>query len=132
VGLAGVPAAGLIVTAGQLGSHGHGSATARSRPFTPARIQLVSPTPNDTGPDVTVQVNLIGAHEVQPSAGMIRPDEGRIHVSVDGNVVAMSDGRTQELTALTPGAHFVQVEFVAVDHLPFRNRVIGAMLFTVK
>jgi hypothetical protein len=27
-------------------------------------------------------VNLIGAHEVQPSAGRISPDEGHIHVSV--------------------------------------------------
>jgi hypothetical protein len=131
VGLAVVLAAGLILTA--CGSDAEISPTANSRPFTPARIQIISPTPNEvTGPDVTVQVNLIGAHEIQPSAGTIRPDEGHIHVSVDGNVVAMAYSTTQELKGLTPGPHSVQVEFVAIDHLPFRNRVIAAMLFTVR
>jgi Family of unknown function (DUF6130) len=125
-----VLAAGLILTA--CGGDAKRSPTASARPFTPARIQITSPTPNAvTGRDVNVQVDLIGAHEVQPSAGTIRPDEGHIHVSVDGSVVAMAYSTTQELKGLTPGSHFVQVEFVAIDHLPFRNRVIAAMLFTV-
>ena len=131
VALAVVLAAGLILTA--CASDAKSSPTATSRPLTPARIQIISPTPDEvTGPDVTVQVNLIGAHEVQPSAGTLRPDEGHIHVSVDGNVVAMAYSTTQELKGLTPGPHSVQVEFVAIDHLPFRNRVIAAVLFTVK
>jgi len=88
--------------------------------------------PEVTDPDVTVKVNLIGAHEVQPSAGTIRPDEGHIHVSLDGSVVAMAYSTTRELKGLIPGTHSVQVEFVAIDHLPFRNRVIAAILFTVK
>ena len=37
-----------------------------------------------------------------------------------------------EEQALTPGQHSVQVDFVAVDHVPFRNRVTAAVLFTVK
>jgi hypothetical protein len=124
-------AAGLIPTA--CGSVAKSSATAGARPLTPARIQIISPTPNEvTGPDVTVQVDLIGAHEVQPSAGTIRPDEGHIHVSLDGTLVAMAYRTTQELKALAPGPHSVQIEFVAIDHQPFRNRVIAAMLFTVK
>jgi hypothetical protein len=130
--LAVVLAAGLILPA--CGSDAKSSPTANSRPFTPARIQIISPPPNEvTGPDVTVVVNLIGAHEVQASAGTIRPDESHIHVSVDGNVVAMAYSTTQELKGLTSGPHSVQVEFVAIDHhLPFRNRVIAAVLFTVK
>jgi len=44
----------------------------------------------------------------------------------------MAYSTTQELKGLTPGAHSVQVEFVAIDHLPFSNRVVAAVLFTVK
>jgi hypothetical protein len=44
----------------------------------------------------------------------------------------MAYSTTQELKGLTPGPHSVQVEFVAIDHLPFRNRVVAAVLFTVK
>ena len=103
------------------------------RPATDARIQIVAPTPNqETGPDVTVQVKLIGAKEVPQVSGPIKPDEGHIHVSVDGVVVAMAYGDTQTLKGLTPGQHSVQVDFVAVDHLPFKNRVTAAVLFTVK
>ena len=103
------------------------------RPATPARIQIVSPTPNqETGPDVTVVVKLIGAREVPEQAGEVKPDEGHIHVSLDGAVVAMAYQDTQVLKGLTPGQHSVQVDFVAVDHIPFRNRVTAGVLFTVK
>ena len=103
------------------------------RPVTPARIQIVAPTPNqETGPDVTVQVKLTGAKEVPQQAGEVKPDEGHIHVSLDGAVVAMAYQDTQVLKGLTPGQHSVQVDFVAVDHIPFRNRVTAGVLFTVK
>jgi hypothetical protein len=103
------------------------------RPATPARVQIVAPVPNqETGPDVTVQVKLSGAREVPEQAGEVKPDEGHIHVSLDGAVVAMAYQDTQVLKGLTPGQHSVQVDFVAVDHLPFRNRVTAGVLFTVK
>jgi Family of unknown function (DUF6130) len=103
------------------------------RPATAARIQILAPTPNqETGPDVTVQVKLIGAKEVPQVTGPVNPDEGHIHVSLDGAVVAMAYSDTQTLKGLSPGQHSVQVDFVAVDHLPFKNRVTAAVLFTVK
>jgi hypothetical protein len=106
---------------------------AGERPTTNARIQIVSPTPNQvTGPDVTVQVKLIGAREVPEVSGPLNPEEGHIHVSVDGVVVAMAYSESQTLKGLTPGQHSVQVDFVAVDHIPFRNRVTAAVLFTVQ
>ena len=130
--------AGLVAVA-MIGFTGCGSDNKSSaprgpqRPATDARIQIVAPTPNqETGPDVTVQVKLIGAKEVPQVAGPVKPDEGHIHVSLDGAVVAMAYGDTQTLKALTPGQHSVQVDFVAVDHLPFKNRVTAAVLFTVK
>jgi hypothetical protein len=103
------------------------------RPATPARIRILSPTPNqETGPDPTVQVELIGAREVPQQAGEVKPDEGHIHIMVDGVVVAMAYGDSHKLEKLTPGQHSVQVDFVAVDHVPFRNRVTAGVLFTVK
>ena len=103
------------------------------RPVTQARVQIISPTPNqETGPDVTVKVNLIGAREVPQVTGPLKPDEGHIHIALDNNVVAMAYGDAHTLTGLTPGRHAIQVDFVAVDHVPFRNRVTAAVLFTVK
>ena len=124
----------LLVGLTACGSDNKSSApSVPERPATSARIQIVSPTPNqETGPDVTVQVKLIGAKEVPQVSGPLKPDEGHIHVSLDGAVVAMAYGDTQTLKGLSPGQHSVQVDFVAVDHLPFKNRVTAAVLFTVK
>jgi hypothetical protein len=105
------------------------------RPATTARVQILSPTPfQETGPDVTVQVKLIGAKEVpqSQSTGPLNPEEGHIHVSLDGVLKAMAYGDSQELKDLPPGHHSVQVDFVAVDHVPFRNRVTAAVEFIVK
>ena len=124
----------LLLALGACGSNKKASAPQTAeRPETSARIQIVSPIPNqETGPDVTVQVKLIGAREVPQLSGPIKPDEGHIHVALDGAVVAMAYQDTQTLKGLTPGKHSVQVDFVAVDHVPFRNRVTAGVLFTVK
>ena len=107
--------------------------TVPSRPVTTARIQILEPTPNqETGPDLTVKVNLIGAKEVQPAQGEVKPDEGHIHIVLDGQVVAMAYGTQQDLHGLKPGTHAVQADFVAIDHLPFQNRVTAAVIFSVK
>lgn len=129
-----VPLLVLVIGMTGCGSDNKSSTpSAQERPTTNARIQIVSPTPNqETGPDVTVQVRLIGAKEVPQVSGPLNPEEGHIHVSLDGVVVAMAYSDSQTLTALTPGQHSVQVDFVAVDHVPFRNRVTAAVLFTVK
>ncbi len=104
-----------------------------NRPATDARIQVLEPTPNqETGPDVTVQVKLFGAKEVERQGPPIVPTEGHIHVSLDGQIVAMAYSDTQVLKGLTPGPHSVQVDYVATDHIPFSNRVTAAVLFTVK
>ena len=104
-----------------------------ARPATDARIQILQPTPNqETGPDIPVQVRLIGAKEVDRQGTPIVPTEVHIHVSLDGNVVAMAYSDTQVLKGLTPGPHSVQVDYVATDHIPFSNRVTAAVLFSVK
>jgi hypothetical protein len=123
----------LTALAGCGGGNGSDSSKAPSRPSTDARIQILQPTPNEvTGPDVTVKVQLIGAKEVERQGPPIVPTEGHIHVSLDGQIVAMAYSDTQVLKGLTPGAHSVQVDYVATDHIPFSNRVTAAVLFSVK
>jgi hypothetical protein len=81
---------------------------------------------------VDLQLDLVGATVVAATTGPLRPDEGHIHVSLDGRLVSMAYGTTQPLHGLTPGSHSVRAEFVATDHAPFRNRVVAAVLFEVR
>jgi hypothetical protein len=119
----------VVVTGGACGGK---SSPAANRPATTARLQIVDPTPNQTTPpDITLRLNLLGARVVPNTVGPLRPDEGHIHVSLDGQLVSMAYGTTQDLHGLKPGPHQVQAEFVAIDHQPFRNRVIAFVLFRV-
>ena len=123
----------LLLTLAACGKDTSATPKAPTRPTTDARIQILQPTPNqETGPDVTVQVKLFGAKEVDRQGPPLVPTEGHVHVSLDGNVVAMAYGDTQVLRGLTPGPHSVQVDYVATDHIPFSNRVTAGVLFTVK
>ena len=54
----------------------------------------------------------------------ITPDEGHLHVTVDGALISMTAGLRQTLPDLEPGRHVIRVEFVATDHLPFDPRVV--------
>ena len=38
----------------------------------------------------------------------------------------------EPLPTLSPGVHTVEAEFVASDHLPFANRVVAAVTFSVR
>jgi hypothetical protein len=124
----------LLTAAGCGGSGSSKSPTpTANRPTTPVRIQITAPTPNQvTPPDTTVTIQLIGGTVVQRTTGKLTPTEGHVHVSVDGKLVSMAYTTTQEIKGLSPGAHSVQAEFVAVDHAPFKNRPVAAVLFTVQ
>ncbi len=90
--------------------------------------------PNARTPrSVEVELRLEHAHVVPPTqvGGAIRPDEGHIHLSVDGQLVAMPIALTDRLTALPLGVHTLEAEFVGADHLPFANRVVAAVTFRV-
>ena len=108
--------------------------TTTARPRTSAHLQIESPTPNQTtGAAVDLKLALAGATVVSPSeVSGVDPTEGHIHVSVDGKLVSMTYGLSQQLTGLTPGTHTVQAEFVASDHRPFANRVVAAVVFQVQ
>ena len=103
-----------------------------NRPSTSAQIQIVSPQANETtGSDVSLRVELTGGKIVQVSTGPLRGDEGHVHVSLDGKLVEMQYTASQQLTGLAPGQHSLSAEFVATDHLPFRNTPRSVVLFTV-
>jgi hypothetical protein len=112
---------------------GGGSTTTASRPHTDATLLIISPTPNEvTGADVPVRFEVDGATVSPPQKNNLVPNEDHIHVNLDGKLVTMAYGTSTELSGLSPGLHTLQAEFVANDHLPFANRVIAVVLFTVK
>lgn len=124
----------VLASAVTVGACSPKTAPSAKRPTTTARLEIVAPTPNETtGPNVTLTLNLIGAKIVPATltSGTLRGDEGHIHVTLDGKLISMAYGTTQDLNNLTPGPHALQAEFVATDHAPFANRVIAAVAFQV-
>jgi hypothetical protein len=112
---------------------GGSSSAATARPHTNARLEILSPTPNEvTGPNVVFRFAVHGAKVSPPDRNKLVPNEGHIHVSLDGKLVDMAYGLTTHVTGLSQGTHTVQAEFVANDHLPFADRVIAISIFTVR
>ncbi|MDH5334198.1 MAG: DUF4399 domain-containing protein [Thermoleophilia bacterium] len=84
------------------------------------------------GDTALLEVDLKGGTVVEQTSTELQPDEGHLHVMLDGQLVSMTSGTSQELGDLPPGAHLLQVEFVANDHAPFDPRVLAASTFEVK
>jgi hypothetical protein len=123
----------LVLGLGLVGGACSGSSP--GRPETSATLQILAPAPNAvTGTDVDLRLRLRHAQVVPASqvGGKIRPDRGHIHVSVDGQIIAMYYGVVQKIPGLSPGQHTIQAEFVASDHAPFSNRVVAAVTFEVR
>jgi hypothetical protein len=103
------------------------------RPSSPAKLTIMAPRNGQTitqqRPEVRLQLR--GAEIVDQTTTRIRGDQGHVHLSVDGKLVAMNYGLRERLPQLTPGQHVVQVEFVAADHIPFDPRVLTQAAFKV-
>jgi hypothetical protein len=84
------------------------------------------------GDSAQLEIDLQGAEVVDQTSTDLQPDEGHLHVTLDGALVSMSSGTTQLLTDLQPGDHLLQVEFVANDHAPFDPRVLAAVTFEAR
>jgi hypothetical protein len=84
-----------------------------------------------SGDTAQLEIDLQGADVVDQTSTDLQPDEGHLHVVLDGKLVSMTSGTSQPLQDLTPGEHLVQVEFVANDHAPFDPRVLAAVTFEV-
>lgn len=123
-----------LVACGNDGASNNGGAGAPARPTTTAKLAILQPTSGQVeGPQVTLQMQLTGGTLAPVSGNLqLEPNTGHIHVYVDGALVTMSPGLTTTLPTLSPGLHTIRAEFVANDHLPWANRVVAAVGFTVQ
>jgi hypothetical protein len=108
------------------------SVPAGTRPTTPATLTIVDPKADQQEPaNFTAKFDLTGATFAKETSTNITPDQGFIHVSVDDRQVAIVDTTDVPLYALAPGPHTLSGEYVASDHVPFANRTIASVSFTV-
>jgi hypothetical protein len=124
----------FAVACGSGPGSGSGSPTALARPSSTGQITIESPSNGEVfhSSTVPVKVKLTGAEVVPATTTDIVPDQGHLHLTLDGNIVTMNFGTTDTLTDVASGLHTLQVEFVATDHLPFDPRVIQQVTFEVK
>jgi hypothetical protein len=105
-----------------------------SRPSSTARLAIASPATGQTlhGDPATVHVvmTLVGGQVVPFSSLRLVPNEGHIHVYLDGGLVSMSTGLTADVST-RPGTHELVAEFVGVDHGSFDPRVTATTTFSV-
>jgi hypothetical protein len=120
----------FLAACGGDGSAGPSAPT--SRPASTGTLAILSPKNGAAVNDpVELRVSLTGAKLVPTTTTTVVPDQGHLHVSVDGSLITMTSGLKQALPKLSPGTHVVQVEFVASDHAPFDPRVIASSSFEV-
>jgi len=102
------------------------------RPSTDARLEILSPRPGQVfrgdPADVQVHLRLIGGRIVGFTSRLV-PNEGHIHLILDGRLVSMTSSTDQTL-ALSPGTYRLKAEFVAVDHGPFDPPVTASVTFS--
>jgi hypothetical protein len=113
---------------------GDGNApTPAARPSSSATIRIVQPEPGETieRGRVDIEVELTGATLVEEATTQIRPDEGHIHLALDGETIDLLAG-LEETIDVGPGTHLLEVEFAAGDHGPFDPRVVQSVTFTVE
>jgi hypothetical protein len=104
------------------------------RPSTSARLHILSPRAGQVfrgdPAQVPVRLQLIGGRIVNITSTRLIPNEGHIHLFLDGSLVTMSYSTSQTLP-LSPGTHHLVAEFVAVDHGPFNPQVLTGVAFRV-
>lgn len=103
------------------------------RPHSVATLQMLEPLPGSmiTGARMRVRLALNGGRIIQETTTRLAPDEGHIHLLVDGQIVSMTYGLDQEVE-VAKGAHLLQAEYVANDHFPFNPRVIVVSTIVVQ
>jgi hypothetical protein len=84
-----------------------------------------------------VRLELTGAKITKAVTTNLRPDEGHMHLRLDGETITVLGGLDENLAdllgrPLEAGPHLLEAEFVASDHGPFDPRVTVSVPFTVK
>src|SRR3989442_2250572 len=93
------------------------------RPRSTATVKILEPLPGSIlAGKVRVRLALSGGRIIQETTTRLAPDEGHIHLLVDGQIVSMTYGLDQEVEVAN-GAHLLQAEYVPNDHYPFNPSV---------
>ena len=95
-----------------------------TRPSSPVRITLVSPTNGEIihGNVVHVVVAISGGQIVKTASTQISPTQGHVHLFLDKQLIYMAYTLSQDIP-VTPGLTYsMGTEFVASDHIPFSPR----------
>ncbi len=102
-----------------------------SRPASTGLLVIVSPRPGEIfrGDPATVPVSLsLSDATIVPITTIhVVPNQGHIHLYLDGSVVAMTGLQTS--LSVSPGTHTLRAEFVASDHGPFHPPVTAEVTF---
>lgn len=98
-----------------------------------AKMTIVEPAQGAVieGDRLRVVISLEGGKIIPQATRDIQPDEGHMHLSLDGQLSTMTYGLDQEIE-VTPGRHILQAEYVAGDHAPFNPRIIQARQIEVR
>ena len=88
-----------------------------------ATLSFEEPRDGDVvgGDQLEVVMDLQGGTVVPGTSTTLAPDEGHLHLRIDGQLVSMTYGNVQvvDMRPYGPGRHTIEAEFVAADHLPF-------------
>jgi len=106
---------------------------ARVRPHSTAQLAIVAPRDGSTvrGRDVRVRLRLEGGHLVAAVSTKLAPDQGHIHLALDGRVVSSTASLHARLRRVHAGRHVLVAEYVALDHGPFSPPVRAVVAFSV-
>lgn len=126
----------LALAAVACGGYGTGTTPTPSsaRLSSTAVLRIVSPTPGQVVPTtgVIVTISLEGARIVPAGSTNLKPDEGHVHLKVDGRVITLTGTLEVPTGPLTKGPHLLEIEFAASDHGPFNPRVIQQVTVTAE
>jgi hypothetical protein len=132
--VAGVLAIGSAVLPRALFPEDPAAVAAGPRPASTASLSFVSPQDGaQVIGEVEVELELQGARVIEETTSTASPDEGHLHLAVNGRMVSMTYGSAQmiDMAAYGPGTHVLEAEFVAGDHLPFEPRVTDTVTVVV-
>jgi hypothetical protein len=76
-----------------------------------------------------MRVSLRRARIVPFTSTNLKPNQGHVHVLLDGRLITMTAQLRQALPDVPAGQHVLRVEFVANDHAPFDPRVVETVSF---